>query len=75
MKKNVTNCILAAIVVVGCLMIEQSTFVAVALIGAAVFGWAGGDIKRIGQYEDAKAKSENIDYLLDCVEFGEWEMN
>ena len=27
------------------------------------------------KYERAKANSENIDYLNDCVMFGEWEMN
>lgn len=74
MKKNLVNLILASMVVAGCLLIESATFVAVCLIGAAAFGWVGEDIKRIAKYENAKVKCENIDYLLDCVEFGEWNM-
>lgn len=75
MKKNLVNCVLAAMVVSGCFLIESSTVVALCLIGAAAFGFVGEDINRIAKYEEAMANSENIDYLLDCVEFGEWNVN
>ena len=75
MKKNLVNWILAAMVVAGCMLIESSTVVALCLIGAAAFGLVGEDMKRIAKYEEAKANCKNVEYLLDCVEFGELEMN
>lgn len=74
MKKNLVTIILCAMLCVGCMLIESSTVVALCLIGAAAFGLVGEDMKRIAKYEEAKANCENVDYLLDCVEFGEWNM-
>ena len=75
MKKNLVTIILCAMLCVGCLFIESNEFVALAFIGFVGGVVAVKDLNRIKKYERAKENSENVDYLLDCVEFGEWEMN
>ena len=75
MKKNLVTIILASMVVAGCLFADKNEFVAIAFIGFVGGVVAVKDLNRIKKYERAKANSENVDYLLDCVEFGEWEMN
>lgn len=75
MKRSIVNLILAAMIVAGCLFVESNEFVALAFIGFVGGVVAVNDLNRIKKYEKAKANCENIDYLLDCVEFGEWEMN
>ena len=61
-------------VVAGCLFIESNEFVALAFIGFVGGVVAVKDCRRIKAYEESKARCENADYLLDCVEFGEWDM-
>ena len=73
--KNLVTIILAAMVVAGCLFVESNEFVALAFIGIVGGVVAVKDLNRIKKYERAKENSENVEYLLDCVEFGEWEMN
>ena len=75
MKKNLVTIILCAMLCVGCLFIESNEFVALAFIGFVGGVVAVKDLNRIKKYERAKENSENVEYLLDCVEFGEWEMN
>ena len=72
--KNLVTIILAAMVVAGCLFVESNEFVALAFIGIVGGVVAVKDLNRIKKYERAKSNCENIDYLLDCVEFGELEM-
>ena len=74
MKKNLLTIILCAMLCVGCLFIESNEFVALALIGFVGGVVAVKDYRREKAYEESKAKCENVDYLLDVVEFGEWEM-
>ena len=74
MKKNLVTIILCAMLCVGCLFIESNEFVALAFIGFVGGVVAVKDLNRIKKYERAKENSENVDYLLDCVEFGELEM-
>lgn len=74
MKKNLVTIILCAMLCVGCLFVEKNEFVALAFIGIVGVVVAVKDYRRIKAYEESKAKCENIDYLLDVVEFGEWEM-
>lgn len=73
--KNLITCVLCAMLCVGCLFADTNEFVALAFIGFVGGVVAVKDLNRIKKYEETKAKCENVDYLLDCVEFGEWEMN
>lgn len=76
--KNLRNFVFAVMVMVGISAIESEgklfwialamTFIPLAVLG--IEEW-----NRQKKYERAKANSENIDYLTDCVMFGEWEMN
>lgn len=76
--KNFRNFVFAVSVMVGISSIESSgihfwialglTFIPFAVLG--IEEW-----NREKKYERAKANSENLDYLTDCVIFGEWEMN
>ena len=75
MKKNLFTCILCAMLCVGCLFADTNEIVCLAFIGIAGGFIAVNDYRRIKAFEESKAKCENVDYLLDCVEFGEWEMN
>ena len=75
MNKNLVTIILCAMLCVGCLFVESNEFVALAFIGIVGGVVAVKDYRKQRAYEEAKQKSNNIDYLLDCVEFGEWEMN
>lgn len=75
MKKNLLTIILAAMVVAGCLLIESSTFVGLCLIACVGFVLVMNDLNKVKAYERAKENANNIDYLLDCVEFGEWNLN
>ena len=75
MKKNLTNIVLAVMVVAGLFMIETHTFVSVCIIGIVGGVLALTDFNKAKRYERAKENSKNIDYLLDCVEFGEWNVN
>jgi hypothetical protein len=76
--KNLRNFVLAVSVMVGISAIESEGIhfwiaLAMCIVPFAVLGiekW-----NRQKKYERAKANSENIDYLTDCVIFGEWEMN
>ncbi|MBQ3990336.1 MAG: hypothetical protein II630_05795, partial [Bacteroidales bacterium] len=43
------------------------------LVPAIVLGIEG--LKKQKAYKKALENSRNIDYLTDCVIFGEWEMN
>ena len=76
--KNFRNLIFALMIMVGVSMgdSEGIGFVIAAmlcLVPAIVLGIE--ELNKRKAYEEAKQKSNNIDYLLDCVEFGEWEMN
>lgn len=78
MNKNLRDLLLAVMVMVGVSMGDSDGigFVVAAmlcLVPAIVLGIEG--LNKRKAYEEAKQKSTNIDYLLDCVEFGEWEMN
>lgn len=75
MKKNLVTIILAAMVVAGCLFADTNEFISLAFIGIVGGVVAVKDYRRIKAYEESKAKCENVEYLLDVVEFGEWEMN
>lgn len=76
--ENFRNLILALMIMVGVSAIESEgiyfwialamTFIPLAVLG--IEEW-----NRQKKYERAKANSENLDYLTDCVMFGEWEMN
>ncbi len=76
--KNIRNFVLAVSVMVGISAIESSGIyfwiaLAMCFIPFAVMGIEKWNKRKA--YEKAKANSENIDYLTDCVIFGEWEMN
>jgi hypothetical protein len=76
--KNFRNLVFAVSVMVGISAIESSGIhfwiaLAMVIIPFAVLGIEELDKRKA--YEKAKANSENIDYLTDCVIFGEWEMN
>ena len=76
--KNFRNFLLAVSVMVGISAIESSgIYFGIALgmvfVPFVVLGIEEWNKKK--KYEKAKANSENIDYLTDCVIFGEWEMN
>lgn len=76
--KNFRNFLLAVSVMVGISSIESSGIhfwiaLGMVLVPFAVLGIEEWNKRKA--YEEAKQKSNNIDYLLDCVEFGEWEMN
>ena len=76
--KNLRNFVLAVSVMVGISAIESTGIyfwiaLAMVFIPFAVLGIDEWNKKK--NYERAKANSENIDYLTDCVIFGEWEMN
>lgn len=76
--KNFRNLVFAVSVMVGISSIESSGIyfwiaLAMCFIPFAVLGIEEPNKKK--EYEKAKANSENIDYLTDCVIFGEWEMN
>ena len=74
MKKNLVTIILAAMLCVGCLFADTNEFISLAFIGIVGGVVAVKDLNRIKKYERAKANSENVEYLLDVVEFGEWNM-
>lgn len=75
--KNLRNFVFAVSVMVGISAIESEgiyfwialamTFVPLAVLG--IEEW-----NKRKAYEKAKANSENIEYLTDCVMFGEWNM-
>lgn len=76
--KNLRNFLLAVSVMVGISAIESTGIyfwiaAAMVIIPFAVLGIEEWNKRKA--YEKAKANSENIDYLTDCVIFGEWEMN
>jgi len=76
--KNLRNFVFAVSVMVGISAIESTGIyfwiaLAMVFVPFAVLGIEG--LNKRKAYEEAKQKSNNIDYLLDCVEFGEWEMN
>lgn len=76
--KNLRNFLLAVSVMVGVSSIESTGIyfwiaLAMAFVPFAVLGIEEWNKRKA--YEKAKANSENLDYLLDVVEFGEWEMN
>lgn len=75
--KNLRNFVFAVMVMVGISAIESSGIyfwiaLGLCLIPFAVLGIEEWNKKK--EYERAKANSENIDYLTDCVIFGEWNM-
>jgi uncharacterized membrane protein len=76
--KNLRNFLLAVMVMVGVSMADStgiwfSVSMGLCLVPAIVLGIE--ELRKQKAYEEAKQKSNNIDFLLDCVEFGEWEMN
>lgn len=76
--KNFRNFIFALSVVLGISAIESEGIyfwiaLAMCFVPFAVLGIE--ELRKQKAYEEAKQKSNNIDYLLDVVEFGEWEMN
>ena len=76
--KNLRNFVFAVMVMVGISAIESSGIyfwiaLAMVFVPFAVLGIE--ELRKQKAYEEAKQKSNNIDFLLDCVEFGEWEMN
>lgn len=73
--KNLLTIILCAMLCVGCLFADTNEILCLAFIGIVGGVVAVKDYRKQRAYEEAKQKSNNIDYLLDCVEFGEWEMN
>lgn len=73
--KNLINLLFAAMLCVGCLFADTNEILCIAFIGIVGGVMAVKDYRKQRAYEEAKNKSNNIDYLLDCVEFGEWEMN
>lgn len=75
MNKNLITCVLCAMLCVGCLFADTNEILCLAFIGIVGGVVAVKDLNRIKKYERAKSNCENIEYLLDCVEFGEWEMN
>ena len=76
--KNLRNFVFAVSVMVGISAIESEGIyfwiaLAMCIVPLAVLGIEEWNKKK--EYERAKANSENLDYLTDCVMFGEWEMN
>ena len=76
--KNLRNFVFAVSVMVGISSIESEGIyfwiaLAMVIIPFAVLGIEEWNKQK--KYERAKANSENLDYLTDCVMFGEWEMN
>ena len=76
--KNLRNFVFAVSVMVGISAIESEGIyfwiaLAMVFVPFAVLGIE--ELNKRKAYEKAKANSENIDYLTDCVMFGEWEMN
>ena len=76
--KNLRNYVLAVMVMVGISGIESSGIyfwiaLAMCIVPIAVLGIE--ELKKQKAYKKALENSRNIDYLTDCVIFGEWEMN
>lgn len=75
--KNIRNYVFALMIMVGVSSIESTgvyfwvafglTFIPLAVLGIE-------EIRKQKAYEKALENSRNVDYLLDCVIFGEWEM-
>lgn len=75
--KNLRNFLLAVMVMVGVSMADSTGIwfavsMGLCLVPAIVLGIEEWNKRKA--YEKAKANSENIDYLTDCVIFGEWGM-
>ena len=75
--KNLRNYIFALMIMTGISMVDSTGIwfavsMGLCLVPAIVLGIEEWNKRKA--YEEAKQKSNNIDYLLDCVEFGEWEM-
>lgn len=76
--KNLRNYIFAIMIMVGVSSIESTGIYFWIALGMCIVPLAVLGIEewnRQKKYERAKANSENLDYLTDCVIFGEWEMN
>lgn len=76
--RNFRNFVFAVSVMVGISAIESEGIyfwiaLAMVFVPFAVLGIEEWDRQK--KYERAMANSENLDYLTDCVIFGEWEMN
>jgi hypothetical protein len=76
--KNIRNFVFAVSVMVGISLGDSDGigFVVAAmlcLVPAIVLGIE--ELKKQKAYKKALENSRNIDYLTDCVMFGEWEMN
>lgn len=75
--KNLRNFVFAVSVMVGVSSIESTgiyfwialgmTFIPLAVLGIE-------ELNKNKAYKRALENSRNIDYLIDCVMFGEWEM-
>lgn len=75
--KNLRNYIFALMIMVGVSSIESTGIFFWIALGLTFIPFVVLGIEELNKrkaYEEAKRKSNNIDYLLDCVEFGEWEM-
>ena len=76
--KNFRNFVFAVMVMVGISAIESEGaffWIAAAMVIIPFAVLCVEEWNKRKAYEKAKANSENIDYLIDLVIFGEWEMN
>ena len=76
--ENIRNYVFALMIMVGVSMGDSEGIgfvIAAMLCLVPAIVWGIEEYRKQRAYEEAKNKSNNIDYLLDCVEFGEWEMN
>ena len=76
--KNIRNYVFALMIMTGISMADSTGIwfavsMGLCLVPAIVLGIEG--LKKQKAYKKALENSRNIDYLTDCVIFGEWEMN
>lgn len=75
--KNLRNFVFAVSVMVGISAIESEGiyfWIALAMVFVPFIVLGIEELNKRKAYENAKANSQNIDYLTDIVMFGEWEM-
>lgn len=78
MKNNIKTLILSASVMLGISLIESSGihfWIALAMVFVPFIILGIDKVNKRKEYEKALANSKNVDFLTDCVIFGEWEMN
>jgi len=77
MKKQLRNTVLAFSVMLGVSTIESTGvwfWIALAMTFVPFIVLGIDKTRERKEYEKALANSKNVDYLTDCVIFGEWEM-